>query len=211
MLITLVIIGVVAALTLPTLMTKYQHHVLENQFKKSVATINHALSLMAYEDGGHLRETYTPYDTENKIYPKSREFSEKFWTHIKAQEFTKYYGIYYIKNYNNTSNNNYLQYGTSRKQVRQMLQPADGSLIDVYISAMEINIIVDANGQKGPNRLGYDVFYFIVAKNDTLAGSSKAICNLTDTSDNNGRGCSYYALRNKCPYDDTKTYWECLK
>ena len=36
-------------------------------------------------------------------------------------------------------------------------------------------------------------------------------CNLQSTRESNGLGCAYYALRNKCPYDDTKTYWECLK
>lgn len=35
-------------------------------------------------------------------------------------------------------------------------------------------------------------------------------CSLTSQRKGNGAGCTYYALRNECPTDSTKTYWECL-
>ena len=35
-------------------------------------------------------------------------------------------------------------------------------------------------------------------------------CNLTSNQKGNGIGCAYYSIRNQCPYDSTKTYFECL-
>ena len=35
-------------------------------------------------------------------------------------------------------------------------------------------------------------------------------CNLTSTQKGNGIGCAYYALMDECPYDSTKSYFECL-
>jgi hypothetical protein len=36
-------------------------------------------------------------------------------------------------------------------------------------------------------------------------------CNYTSTQTLNGRGCGYYAIRNKCPDGSNKGYFECLK
>ena len=35
-------------------------------------------------------------------------------------------------------------------------------------------------------------------------------CNKTSTQRGNGLGCSWYAMHDVCPDDDTKGYWECL-
>ncbi len=50
-LITLVIIGVVAALTIPTLSTKYQEHVEKTQVKKTISVIYQALKKAEAENG----------------------------------------------------------------------------------------------------------------------------------------------------------------
>jgi hypothetical protein len=36
-------------------------------------------------------------------------------------------------------------------------------------------------------------------------------CNDTSTQSFNGKGCGYYAIRNKCPDGSNKGYFECLK
>ena len=58
-LITLGIIGVVAAMTIPTLVANYQKKVLVSQLQKTVATISNAAKLlMAQEQTFNLNQTY---------------------------------------------------------------------------------------------------------------------------------------------------------
>ena len=35
-------------------------------------------------------------------------------------------------------------------------------------------------------------------------------CNRESTRVTNGVGCSYYALRKECPWDSSKSYFECI-
>ena len=51
-LITLVIVGVVAALTMPSLVTNYKKHATEVQFMKLVSTIQNATNMARTENGG---------------------------------------------------------------------------------------------------------------------------------------------------------------
>ncbi len=110
----------------------------------------------------------------------------------------------------------------------------DGSYINFNIVELRLYIGIDTNGAKKPNKLGHDIFIFNVDKNnDALSfyttkpqnltdeelenyeeGLNKERagnpCNLTSSQKGNGIGCSYYALRNECPYDSSKRYFECL-
>ena len=110
----------------------------------------------------------------------------------------------------------------------------DGSYINFNIVELRLYIGVDTNGSKKPNKLGHDIFIFNVDKNrdalafyttkpqsltdDELENYEEEYqkeragnpCNLTSTQKGNGIGCSYYALRNECPYDSSKTYFDCL-
>ena len=56
-LITLGIIGVVAAMTLPVLTQKYQKMVLKNQYKKVYSTLSQAYSKAVFDIGGCLLYT----------------------------------------------------------------------------------------------------------------------------------------------------------
>ena len=49
-LITLGIIGIVAAMTLPTLMSKYDLHVRQQQFKKAYSVLSNALQKADFDD-----------------------------------------------------------------------------------------------------------------------------------------------------------------
>ena len=111
----------------------------------------------------------------------------------------------------------------------------DGSYLNFHINEFQMNIGVDINGGKKPNKLGHDIFIFRLNKqNDFLTSLGKPQnlsdeeiangnydseylanragnpCNLDSNQKGNGIGCAYYALMNKCPYDDSKTYFECL-
>ena len=92
-------------------------------------------------------------------------------------------------------------------------------------------INVDVNGQKGPNQFGHDIFIFTIDKNkDTLACKEKPQkytdeeiedslypterkgnpCNFTSKQKGNGIGCAWYALRDECPDESGRNYFECL-
>lgn len=53
-----------------------------------------------------------------------------------------------------------------------------------------------------PNVTYTDVMYYYKNKNN--------YCSLASTALENGIACAYYALNDKCPWDSSKGYWECL-
>ena len=245
MLITLVIIGIVAALTIPNLMTKYKQHVFENQFKKSLYTISQIVARTRSDLGvSRLGEYCSEYNKNNGGYYNAPECTKKLHDNIKLIAKTNYaswnsnipYTVYRypntLKTYNNKAN-----FGVSDNSVASInyaIKLADGSYISFNVNNRVLFFSVDLNGAKQPNRVGYDIFIFSLNnQNDAVSGFLNRIpdntikdedtindtypfltgtpCNLESTRTSNGIGCAYFALRNKCPYDDTKTYWECLK
>lgn len=87
-LITLGIIGVVAALTLPSLIQKYQEQVLENQLKKMYSTISQGIQKAMADDG-----VYRFSDTEffqSCIYPEQKSGA-------CAQMVKKYFNVAAVK------------------------------------------------------------------------------------------------------------------
>lgn len=90
-----------------------------------------------------------------------------------------------------------------------------------------VDFIVDTNGNKGPNKFGYDVFYFQINGSDRLVPanldehffnivSEQSVCcdmevKSSTCSGNNGTACSHFALKNEYPNDTTKPYWESLR
>ena len=218
-LITLGIIGVVAALTIPTLVKDYKGKVLANQLKKGYSTISQAL-LMMYNDTGE------QINYEN--YPNNK-FAPVFKKYLGVQKYFDSQGItgsgkddFYVSkeymNYNNT-------------------KAADASIFDegqmiindnmaIYIQNSQwynwLFITIDINGiNKKPNRWGHDLFTFQVESNGKLiplaapqgnsSFNNKTIyCSKTATNNRNGIACAYYAINDICPEDNTKSYWKCL-
>ena len=112
----------------------------------------------------------------------------------------------------------------------------DGSYINFSIIESLLLVGVDTNGAKKPNKLGHDIFIFqINKKSDAVAAATSKPqnlseeeieqgdyeheyqkeragnpCNLTSNQKGNGIGCAYYSLKDKCPYDNSKRYFECL-
>ena len=114
----------------------------------------------------------------------------------------------------------------------------DGSFISFEIREYTLWFVVDTNGKKAPNKLGHDIFLFTLNNKDFISGlvpdeniSEEEIlegiengaypsewqqqragnpCNLTTKRKGNGIGCAYYALMDKCPYDKSRRYFECL-
>lgn len=90
----------------------------------------------------------------------------------------------------------------------------DGSIINIIAPANAYpQILVDTSGNKGPNKFGYDLFFWklqgtkaIPESYDYGDGQDCALTNGTYS----GVMCGKYAIVDKCPWDSTKGYWECL-
>ena len=184
-LVTLGIIGIVAATTLPALTKKYKHKVLEAQFKKSVSIISQVILSTKQElSADKLAEFCTTYDETNNKYMYQKECADTFFKNFrysstKRNLFTG--GILNIQRYDEkilTYNGRHVVTTDNLQAIggpifETALMP-DGSFLNLAIIEHRFYIGVDTNGQRGPNQLGHDIFIFTIDKNnDTLSFSSK--------------------------------------
>ncbi len=209
-LITLGITGIVAAMTLPLLLSKYRNQVLKSQFKKNYSILSQALISTAEElgQGLHLR-----YADEIPGWNGAVEFRETFNQYLMkiGGSGTKYQSqfVFLPYNPNQDKGDNTMGLGAYPGYVRL----ADGTAVSVIKNNGFLNVLIDTNGKNKPNRVGYDVFLFVVDKNqDKLISWSNDVsyCSKTATSSYNGRACTYFALTDICPDDPNLGYWECL-
>lgn len=219
-LVTLGIIGVVAALTMPALIQNQRKIILHNQLKKQYSVMAQALEMWKQKSG--IIGIYEMYATYNGTeYVNSGTFIKEYNEELRAIGKTNYKNGPY--NFNRKKKINL----EARTCIPTTLLP-DGSSMCVHIYSDTISITTDINGpDKNPNAWGYDIFTFVVDRNtEQLVGmkSTKAApnpdsaypegdglpCSLKVQSAGNGLGCAYYALLNECPDDKTKKYWDCI-
>ena len=179
-LITLGVIGVVAALTLPTLIKEYQKTVLVNQLKHSVSTIEQGFKKMLADEGVDSLED-TSYYIKARTELKNGECAvDQYNTDAVCKEFfdnlKQYFNISDIKDAGE----------------KYIVKNIDGSIADDawYTSGTKIffnngllmwfyNIndsrsgisglmTIDVNGLKAPNTIGRDIFYFDLGSQGNL-------------------------------------------
>ena len=167
-LITLGVIGVVAAMTLPSVITHFQKQKTVSQLKKAYTTISQALK-MSIIDNGDLNN----WDVAN--YTNSKDYVEKFFKpYLKT---IKTCNIRQECGYNNNSSSPWACYGINgnvrcveywQDNQKTALVLPDGVHVifptfDTYnnvISSPSRSIYIDINGSKGPNAYGKDFFEF---------------------------------------------------
>ena len=236
MLITLGIIGIVAALTLPNLIAEHRKKVLENQFKSMYSLIYQALILTKQDLGSDsLFTDYTEYSPELNIYPRAAEFKAAFYKRMKVigniSVKMNDYSIYSDRSIKIYADNK----AFSLKLPDKILSNGAAIRADVgtSIDGRQISFTTDINGKKGPNRFGHDLFVFRVQDaSDKLVGAKKIKdytedelgdlssgginnlmgkpCSKNSKQTANGIGCAWYAINDVCPDDASKGYWECL-
>ena len=165
-LITLGIIGVVAAMTLPTLIQNHQKRSLEVATQKFYSTLSQAVKkYMADEGVDDLRNTPLASDNYEAYYsPEAiasiRNFVTKYLKVVEEcdHEANNCFASIY-KNWDGSApDSNFTteaNWGRSRDYVL-----ADGSVIRIRYTcnSSPIELYVDVNGKKGPNRIGYDLW-----------------------------------------------------
>ena len=184
-LITLGIIGVVAALTLPSLIQKYQDQVLENQLKKTYSTISQGIQKAMADDG-----VSNFGDTE--LYQSCKN-SAGHQTNACIQMVKKYFNVVAVK----TDRREYYDMvieckdidgkkvcsrDKSKRRLYWILGMFSTDFINVLGDGSEFTfstvwgdyygvlIDIDTNGEKGPNTEGFDTFGLKVDENGRLIG-----------------------------------------
>ncbi len=167
-LITLAIIGVVAALTIPSVVHNYQKQQTVVQLKKAYSTLSNTTNLAIANNGPV--EGWVVYNSTDSVPDTSMKGSE---------HFAKTYLMPYLKVQKDCGFNTQKECAFTMKSpngstmglssVIERFILTDGTLIAVnsqnYINEdgntqKQADIYVDINGAKPPNVWGRDVFYF---------------------------------------------------
>ncbi|MCI1273559.1 MAG: type II secretion system GspH family protein [Clostridiaceae bacterium] len=145
-LITLGIIGIVAALTMPMLIGNYKKQVAATQLKKMVSTLSQALE-RAKADGKYLDpETETEDDLVDYIIPyfNVAKRCENGEDGCGLTDFKCLHGY---------------DQGLALSKSKKRYVLTDGTFIGFnLIGGTDNYVYVDINGGKKPNKIGYDVF-----------------------------------------------------
>ena len=213
-LVTLGIIGVVAALTLPALTANKQKEELRTALKKNYSAMQQALNKMSVDAGETIIPgTLTRTDFKNKLMKNYIILKDCGYGSFEAKACIANFGV----DVEGTS----LSYTTlnGKKASLRLFDDgqfitADGSMYMLENNSGPIYISVDVNGfEKRPNKWGYDLFTFQLTKDGKLLpmgaegtnyyDETNAFCSKTSTHEYNGIGCTYDALYKK-------EYWKQL-
>ena len=237
-LITLGIIGIVAAMTLPSVVANHKAKELEVRFKKAYSTIwnIHQRMLADYNsvyDQFIVEDIYGTGDTnENKN--RKNDYISAFITYVNGGKICNYSDSILSCSGNKGYPASYKTYEGKREAhlsddaVRTRAIATNDGMTFFFGNSMWRNarIYVDTNGSaKGPNRLGFDLFAFDVDKTDKIVPAKNTAGNVDDdgnpTAVNecsinkgntkyNGFGCSEFALTDKNPDNQNLSYWKNL-
>lgn len=203
-LITLGIIGVVAALTLPTLIEKHREQVTVAKVKKFYSTINQALQFAINENGTIDQWNYAEANKQ------SNKFFDYFRPYLKiTKDCGSKSGCIGDGVYSTLNNSSSMNYDTHPSYYKVILN--DGSFMWLrqnMPSSANFNgscseadwgysnscggIWIDVNGKAKPNVIGRDTFAFAILKDKIVPMNYNTDCKL------NGKGwsCSNYILLN---------------
>ena len=178
-LITLVIIGVIAALTIPNLMQKYQEEALKTAYKKTLTLLNNAYRITNAQNGPF--ECQRMANGQTKTQDCKALFDSLFLNTLKpikvctnkaiqngclpdggyksAPVAAQESGMF------ETQEDSNAHYNTCNLVSKNFLENSARAVIlnDGQIVLFVNNhyaMFIDINGKKGPNKWGYDVFEF---------------------------------------------------
>ncbi len=207
-LIALTIIGIIAAITIPSILISTQRKELESAFKKQYSSLKQAIAMLKFDDG--LEFTYDNYGSKFKTKLAGKYNVMNDCGSIDANTgciLQDDDGTFsYYKSYsNNTLNRDYFDDGG--------FLTIDGILflIEQGTQSEEATgylVTIDVNGySKKPNKMGYDLFMFQITEdgdvlpmgdNGTYYQDKRSLyCSKSSSSPLNGFTCAYYAATDK--------------
>ena len=197
-LITLGIIGVVAALTMPAVIANYQKQETVSKLKKFYSIMQQAITRAELDNG----------DIENWDFGNNNETILFFNKYLKPYiQVAKTYDVGEAPDniqYKCINGRNCNSYGDLAHNPRFVL--SDGTMILATDLAYDktgvhpmMNIIIDTNGFKAPNRYGRDIFAFSIQKDNKFVPAGVGYTSAEDGAheldrewimNGNTRGCS---------------------
>ena len=156
-LITLAIIGIVAALTIPNLVTNYQKKQTISGLKEVYSILNNTVRLSEVENGPMANWTFPEFNNLDS----TGEFVKKYYLPylrspklLSRNEFRNSYPKYSVKSLSGDTSGHMDYY--------QVVFLSNGMLLffNKFDVAQYMWLHVDINGLAGPNRIGRDIFVF---------------------------------------------------
>lgn len=216
-LIILAIIGIVAAMTIPTLMTKINHIKLKSQFKEGYAILSQAVKL-ANDDGWSLSSA--------KNGTEKLELAKEFLKYFKGATLYDHIhrndALYMGNGQNGNKDYKYTNYTKNAEYITtkmfddvQFLLPNNMLIIIDNNDWKGTPITIDINGKGSkPNALGHDVFMFVLKESEKAGGYElipmgtsgtflpvSEYCSKTSKDPLNGLACTYYAVQDETYFD----------
>lgn len=182
-LISITIIGVIAALTLPAISVNVQKRSTITALKKAQNTLIDASRLMAVEENADLRNTYCGLNANSFDNSIEKKCFENWLKQVSAEK---------SKNYGETCNEAWCKYKVYPDKMTYSyddkaagaIQTTDG-ITYLFTCGLSGYVTVDTNGtQKGPNIGGHDIFrFYIDYDNERIipGGSKNDPANMTST------------------------------
>ena len=227
-LITLGIIGVVAAMTMPSLIQNYKYMVLENQLKAAYSDLNQAAKLFQTHNDMSVSEYASTTSAANALNEYSKEFngvikkSNLVWDSTDEDGNNIGAMPYELHTVNGSRT-------VTNCDVSGFIWDTQGRVISFDdIPSYGQNgpkICIDINGVKPPNRQGIDYFVFMFTtdgyviplgqehKNNPECTNVDNNCTIPKTeckynsSAYGQMACANYALINQHPTETGKDYW----
>ena len=180
-LLAVAIVGIIAALVLPALITQYQNKTLNQKYQRETQTIENTIDgLAAAENKGSFFETVMYTDEEPKSYKDtSEEFLKKYMRVSKLCGDNN--GDCFAKTYYEYKDNDKIVYTPTYKGSCAILKNGSSICITPQVVNTGVSGIIDLNGTKGPNVLGKDLREFMFDYK-TRRGVSKATGDVADTT-----------------------------
>ena len=222
-LITLGIIGIVAAMTIPTLVSDITNKGFVEKLKKNYVLIQNVTKMVIAENGDPAYWQWSEYNSPN--FDANDNIAEMYKKHLKVTDtcppssddrlsakcvLTRRSDYSYL----NGSNENVGDYAGSGYRVfycNYIFMLSDGTTLGLrfnsgrcgkFWGAPDLTFTIDVNGKAGPNTIGRDIFYVYMNKSDH--GQVKpytnenffGIIDNTNTCDINstGQSCAYRVL-----------------
>ena len=187
-LITLGIIGVVAAMTMPSLINSAQKKELVAQYKKAYSVISQAYLMISNDNGGSLEGVFTSYNDYIDVF-------SKYIKNVKVCRINEQVSRCYLDSYK------HLDGSVISTDTGSTLTTPDGATLRFYhinsgcTGTTELKkpigcgrIRVDVNGIKKPNTVGYDIFDFYITQNGIIPRGHEDTTTKEDASSGYGRG-----------------------
>lgn len=217
-LITLAIIGVVAALTIPSVVSKYKERATVTKLKKIYSTLSNAYNLAMVENG----EVLNWLSADKTAKENQTAFFEVISPYLNISKVCEYdegcVSKGKVKNLDGSDYSDYDKIGEYKFVLN------DGTIMIFYIEVSRLqagdsflgNIKVDIDGQKGENTFGKDFFVFMITskgiipagqKNNVISGTDdegntvyytfEDYCNISGTLKGNGVYCTAWVIENE--------------